>query len=66
MFDVADQHVHELRVAIGEENAKCVGHDVVNDAECPELKPKSKGCRNCSVHDRCCARRAAHKNGLSQ
>ena len=41
MFYMADQHFHELRVARGEEDAKRMGADVIDDAEKPELKAQS-------------------------
>ena len=41
VFDVADQHFHELRVARREEDAKCVRADVIDDAQEPELKAQS-------------------------
>ena len=42
MFYVADQHFHKLRVARGEEDAKCMRADVIDDAQKPELKAQSQ------------------------
>jgi len=33
MFDVANQNFHELRITRGEEDAKRMGADIINDAK---------------------------------
>ena len=49
MFYVADQHFHKLRVARGEEDAKCMRADVIDDAQKPELKAQSQRGRKRAV-----------------
>ena len=66
MFYVADQHFHELRVARGEEDAKCVRADVIDDAQEPELKAQSKCGRKRAVENSCRPWNTAQQYGFSQ
>jgi len=66
MFDVANENFHELRVARGEEHAKRMGADVIDDPKLPELQPQTESRCQSPVENGRRSRNAAHQDRLGQ